>query len=97
VSNGTWRLVRLGGVAAVAGGLPWVVKFAVIALRDDNLDPFESVVFVGGLVGIILGGVAVPALVARRETPLPNVALFLLLLVAPEPARSSSRSASRPR
>ena len=64
----TWTLVRLGGVAAVAGGLLWILKFAVIALRDDSFEPLESVVFVGGLVGIILGTVALAALVARRES-----------------------------
>jgi hypothetical protein len=68
VGSRTWTLVRLGGVAAVAGGLLWILKFAVIALRDDSFEPLESVVFVGGLVGIILGTVALAALVARRES-----------------------------
>lgn len=66
----------------MVGGLLWVVKFAVIALRDDNFEPLESVVFLGGLVGIIVGAVGVAALVARRESPWPPVALFLLLFVA---------------
>ena len=65
----TGTLVRLGGAAAVAGGLLWVIKFTVIALRDDSFEPLESVVFVCGLVGIILGTVALATLVARRESP----------------------------
>jgi drug/metabolite transporter (DMT)-like permease len=67
--TGTGTLVRLGGAAAVAGGLLWVIKFTVIALRDDSFEPLESVVFVCGLVGIILGTVALATLVARRESP----------------------------
>ena len=72
----TGTLVRLGGAAAVAGGLLWVIKFTVIALRDDSFEPLESVVFVCGLVGIILGTVALATLVARRESP-----WFALLVV----------------
>jgi drug/metabolite transporter (DMT)-like permease len=74
----TWTLVRLGGAAAVAGGLLWVIKFTVIALRDDSFEPLESIVFVGGLVGIILGTIALAALVARRESRW----LVLLVVVA---------------
>ena len=73
----TWTLVRLGGAAAVAGGLLWVLKFTVIAVRDDSFEPLESLVFVGELVGIILGTVALGTLVARRESPW----LALLLVV----------------
>ena len=74
----TWTLVRLGGAAGVAGGLLWVIKFTVIALRDDSFEPLESIVFVGGLVGIILGTIALAALVARRESRW----LVLLVVVA---------------
>ena len=74
----TWTLVRLGGAAAVAGGLLWVIKFTVIVLRDDSFEPLESIVFVGGLVGIILGTIALAALVARRESRW----LVLLVVVA---------------
>jgi hypothetical protein len=62
------RLIRWSALAVAIGGLAWMVKAAVIALRESSFEPLESVVFVGGLVAQVAGGAGLAAYVARRAS-----------------------------
>lgn len=61
-----FSLTRLTTSAALAGGLLWSSKAAIIAARDDSFNPMESVFFIGGLAAWLTATVGLAILAARR-------------------------------
>jgi hypothetical protein len=74
------RLVGLGKVFAVIGGLAWTVKSGIIIIMNDHFQPVEGVLYFIGVGGIVLGALGFGAFVARRWDGAARWIAFVLAL-----------------
>jgi hypothetical protein len=63
----TDRLRAAAVLAALIGGIAWVVDTTVIAVIDDSFDPLDSILFLSGLAALVVMGGSIGALVGRRS------------------------------
>jgi hypothetical protein len=69
----TDRLRTTAALAALIGGLAWVVDTTVIAVIDDSFDPLDSILFLSGLAALVVMGGSIGALAGRRSAGMRRV------------------------
>ena len=60
------RLVRIGTLAATAGGAAWTIKSLAIILMNAHFQPLEGVLYFLGVGGMLVGALGFSAFIARR-------------------------------
>lgn len=75
------RLLQIGKIAALVGGVAWTVKALVIIVRSANFQPLEGVLYFAGVGGILIGAFGLAAFVARRWDGAKRWIGFVVVLV----------------
>ena len=60
------RVLQVGKVAALVGGIAWTVKSLVIIALNAHFQPMEGVLYFIGVGGILVGAFGLGAFLARR-------------------------------
>ena len=61
------RLARTAALAALIGGVAWVIDVALIIASDGSADPLDSILFLAGLAANLTAAVVLAAWAARGQ------------------------------